>query len=59
MAVCAGLPMLSFLALNHRFGTPLHAFSAEQYSSLITLHAVSVGSLIAFVGYQFSIENKS
>jgi hypothetical protein len=56
MAACAGLPMLAFLLLNHKFGAPLHVFSAEQYGSLVTLHAVSVGSLIAFVGYKFSTE---
>ena len=59
MAVCTGLPMLAFLVLNHKLGGPLHVFGAEQYSSLVTLHAVSVGSLIAFVGYKFSTEQKS
>lgn len=54
MAACTGLPMAAFLLLNSRLGAPLHGFTAAQYSSLVTLHAISVGSLIAFMGYKFS-----
>ena len=54
MAICAGLPVAAFWFLRHRLGAPLHTFSADEYSSLVTLHAVSVGSLIAFVGYKAS-----
>jgi hypothetical protein len=53
MAFCTGLPMAAFWFLRNA-GTPLHVFSAPEYASLVTLHAVSVGSLIAFVGYKFS-----
>jgi hypothetical protein len=59
MAVCTALPMAAYLLLRHRFGAPLHVFSDAEYASLVTLHAVSVGSLIAFVGYKFSTEQKS
>lgn len=59
MAVCSALPMLAFVLLNHKLGAPLQVFGAEQYSSLVTLHAISVGSLIAFVGYKFASEQES
>ena len=58
MAICTALPMAAYLFLRHRLGAPLHVFSAAEYASLVTLHAVSVGSLIAFVGYKFSTEQK-
>ena len=54
MAFCTALPMAAYWFLHNRLGAPLHVFSAEQYSSLVTLHAVSVGSLIAVIGYKFS-----
>jgi len=53
-AFCTGLPMAAFFFLQGRFGAPLHAFGNEQYTALATLHAVSVGFLTAFIGYQFS-----
>jgi hypothetical protein len=59
MAVCTALPMATYWLLRSRLGPPLHLFSAEEYASLVTLHAVSVGSLIAFVGYKFSTERPS
>ena len=57
MVLCTGLPIAAFWFLRHT-GVPLHVFSAQEYASLVTLHAVSVGSLIAFVGYKFSTEQK-
>jgi hypothetical protein len=54
MAFCTGLPVAAYWFLHNRLGAPLHVFGAEQYSSLVTLHAVSVGSLIAVIGYKFS-----
>jgi hypothetical protein len=58
MAVCTALPMAGYLLLHERLGAPLHVFSAAEYASLTTLHAVSVGSLIAFVGYKFATEQR-
>lgn len=59
MLVCTGLPMAAYLLLRQRLGAPLHVFTAAEYASLVTLHAISVGSLIAFVGYKFSVETRS
>ncbi len=59
MLVCTALPMAAYLLLRQRLGAPLHVFTPAEYASLVTLHAVSVGSLIAFVGYKFSVETKS
>ena len=53
-AFCVGLPMAAYLVLQGRLGAPLHVFTAEEYSSLGSLHAVSVGALIALIGYSFS-----
>lgn len=54
IAFCAGLPMMAFLLLHGRLGPPLHPFSAQQYTSLVTLHAVSVGALIAVIAFAFT-----
>ncbi len=54
MAFCTLLPMLAFYFLRDPLGGPLQVFSADEYASLVTLHAISVGSLTAFIGYKFS-----
>ena len=46
--------MITYLVLHGRLGAPLHVFSTAEYSSLMSLHAISVGSLIALIGYSFS-----
>ncbi len=53
-AIGVGLPMITYLVLHGRLGAPLHVFSTAEYSSLMSLHAISVGSLIALIGYSFS-----
>jgi hypothetical protein len=47
-------PIAAYLGADRIFGPPLHAFSVEEYRSMIALHAVSVGALIAFIGLHFS-----
>jgi hypothetical protein len=47
-------PVAAYLGADRILGPPLHAFSAEEYGSMIALHAASVGALTAFIGLQFS-----
>ncbi len=39
-----------FTGLRGLYGAPLHQYSAEEYTSFVTLNATSVGTLIVFVG---------
>jgi hypothetical protein len=55
---CVGLPMVAYLVLHGRLGAPLHVFSADEYTSLVSLHAFSVGCLIALIGYSFSTRSE-
>ena len=47
-------PVAAYLAGDRILGSPLHAFSAEEYRSMIALHATSACALTAFIGLQFS-----
>jgi hypothetical protein len=47
-------PVAAYLGADRILGPPLHAFSAEEYRSMIALHAASVGALTAFIGLQLS-----
>ncbi len=57
-AFCVGLPMAAYLALHGRLGAPLHVFTPAEYTSLVSLHAISVGSLIALIGYSSSTRSE-
>ena len=54
MLALVGLGLAAYLGLHGRYGAPLHLYSAEASSAFLALNAVSVGTLIAFVGLTFS-----
>jgi hypothetical protein len=54
MLALVGLGLAAYLGLHGRYGAPFHLFSAEEYRAFLGLNAVSVGTLIAFVGLTFS-----
>lgn len=56
--LCVGLPMAAYLFLHGRLGAPLHVFTPKEYSSLVSLHAISVGCLIALIGYSFAARSE-
>lgn len=54
MLSLVGLAFVVFGGLHGRYGAPLHLYSPEEYQRFLSLNAVSVGTLIAFVGLCFA-----
>jgi hypothetical protein len=54
MLVLVGLGLLAYGGLHGRYGAPYHLFSGEEYARLLSLNALSVGTLIAFIGLTFA-----
>ena len=48
------LPFAAYLFLDRMLGPPLQAFNTDSYSSIVTLHAMSVASLTALMGLLFA-----
>ena len=48
------VPFAAYFLLDSRLGTPLQIFDAGSYASIIALHAVSVASLTALIGFMFA-----
>ena len=48
------VPFAAYFLLDGRLGAPLQAFEAGSYSSIVALHAVSVASLTALIGFLFA-----
>jgi hypothetical protein len=55
MAPFVLLPVAAYLGADGILGPPLHVFSAEEYRSMLALHAASVGAITTFIGLQFSM----
>lgn len=49
-----GLAFLIYFALHGRYGAPLHAYTDQEYTSFLRLHAFSVGVLSTCVGLAFA-----
>ena len=47
----AALPFAAYLLLDGAVGAPLQLYSEANYRSIIAMHAISVGSLLALIGY--------
>lgn len=50
MLAMAGLPLLAGWLLHGNYGAPVAVLSADQQSALFTLHGISVGTLLIFLG---------
>lgn len=48
------VPFAAYFLLDGRLGVPLQTFDADSYGSLVALHAVSVASLTALIGFMFA-----
>ena len=48
------VPFAAYFLIDGRLGSPLQTFDAESYVSIIALHAVSVASLTALIGFLFA-----
>lgn len=54
MMPIVSLPFVAFIGLDWNLGPPLKLFSVDQYSSIVSLHAVSVGALTFLIGVLLS-----
>jgi hypothetical protein len=45
------VPFAAYLLVDGALGAPLQVFDAESYSSIVALHAISVASLTAAIGF--------
>jgi hypothetical protein len=48
------MPFAAYFLIDGRLGPPLQNFDAASYPSIIALHAVSVASLTALIGFLFA-----
>jgi len=53
MAPILLIPFVAYMGLDSILSPPLQVFSAEEYRSIVAVHAVSVASLTAFIGLLF------
>ena len=54
MAAVIVVPFAAYLVLDPQVGAPLKIYSADEYRSIIAMHAFSVASLLALTGYLFA-----
>lgn len=54
MMPTVALPFVAYFGLDRNIGPPLTVFSIDEYSSIVSLHAVSVAFLIVFIGLLLS-----
>lgn len=54
MFALVGLGFVVFGGLHGGYGAPLHLYTADEYARFLRLNALSVGTLIAFVGIVFA-----
>jgi len=50
MAIVLAWPFLAYFVLDKAIGAPMREFSADEYRSIIAMHAFSVASLLALIG---------
>jgi len=48
------VPFAAYFVVDSRLGAPLQIFDADSYASIVALHAVSVASLTALIGFMFA-----
>jgi len=53
MAIVVAFPFAAYFLLDRIVGAPLATFNASEYQSVIAMHAFSVASLLALIGYAF------
>jgi hypothetical protein len=58
MLVAIACPFAAYFVLDAAVGAPLAAYSNAEYRSIINMHAFSVASLFALIGYVFPADTK-
>jgi hypothetical protein len=59
MLVAIACPFAAYFVLDAAVGPPLAAYSGAEYRSIINMHAFSVASLFALIGYVFPADTKA
>ena len=54
MALVLLMPLVGYVGLDRNLGLPLQVFNADEYRSIVTVHAASVATLTAFIGLLFA-----
>jgi len=54
MALVLLLPFAAYLGIDQNVGPSVTTFSADEYSTIVVMHAVSVAALTALIGLQFA-----
>ena len=58
MAIAIACPFAAYIVVDAAVGAPLVAYSAAEYRSIINMHAFSVASLFALIGFVFPADTK-
>jgi hypothetical protein len=53
MLVVLAFPFAAYLLLDRAVGTPLATYGADEYRSIVSMHALSVACLFALIGFSF------
>jgi hypothetical protein len=59
MLTVTALPFAAYLFLDGIVGAPLGKYGASEYRSIISMHAFSVASLLALIGFTFPSNTES
>lgn len=54
MLLLAGLPLGAYVVLHGHYGAPPHLYPDDAYRALLSMNAISVGTLSMFLGIVFS-----
>jgi len=54
MLLLAGLPLGAYILLHGHYGAPPHLYPDDAYNALLSMNAISVGTLSIFLGIVFS-----
>ena len=58
MAAAIACPFAAYFILDPVVGSPLATYSAAEYRSIINMHAFSVASLFALIGFVFPVDTR-
>ena len=58
MAIVQACPFAAYFIFDAAVGAPLAAYSSAEYRSIINMHAFSVASLFALIGFVFPDNTK-
>ena len=54
MLLLAAPPFAAWLLLHGKYGAPPHLYTDDAYAALLSMNAISVGTLSIFLGIVFS-----